>query len=127
MPDKTLAQKMYIKDGHKVLLVKAPKEAEGWLGGLPAGATLVKSAKSDAGTVVVFAKDRKALETDLPKQLHTVAPDGSVWVAYHKGTSKVKTDINRDTIAAYAETLGLNSVAMVAINEDWAALRLKMK
>jgi hypothetical protein len=39
----------------------------------------------------------------------------------------VKTDINRDTIAAYAGTLGFESVAMVAVNDDWAALRLKVK
>lgn len=126
MAEKTLGQKMFIKEGYKVLLVKAPKEAEGWLGPLPAGARIVKSAKGDAAVVILFAKDRKELEAQLGKQLQAVDPKGAVWVAYHKGTSKVKTDINRDTIAAYAGTLGYEPVAMVAINDDWAALRLKV-
>jgi len=46
-------------------------------------------------------------------------------VAYHKGTSQIKTDINRDSINAYASTLGFQGVAMISINEDWSALRLK--
>jgi hypothetical protein len=49
-----------------------------------------------------------------------------LWIAYHKGTSKVKTDIHRDSINAYALTLGMVGVAMIAINDDWAALRLKV-
>ena len=46
-------------------------------------------------------------------------------MTYHKGTSRVKTDINRDTINAYAHSLGLEGVAMISIDEDWSALRLK--
>jgi hypothetical protein len=38
----------------------------------------------------------------------------------------VKTDIHRDTINAYAQTLGLQGVAMISINDDWSALRLKL-
>jgi hypothetical protein len=49
-----------------------------------------------------------------------------LWVTYHKGTSKVKTDINRDTINAYASTLGMQGVAIISIDDDWSALRLKL-
>jgi hypothetical protein len=38
----------------------------------------------------------------------------------------MKGDINRDTITAYAETIGLEGVAIVSIDEDWSALRLKI-
>jgi hypothetical protein len=48
-----------------------------------------------------------------------------LWVSYHKGTSKVKTDINRDTINAYANSLCLQGVAIISIDDDWSALRLK--
>jgi hypothetical protein len=46
-------------------------------------------------------------------------------VTYHKGTSHVRSDINRDSIWRYAQTLGLAAVAIIAVDEDWAALRLK--
>ncbi|HEX7432474.1 MAG TPA: hypothetical protein VF326_02355 [Anaerolineaceae bacterium] len=50
---------------------------------------------------------------------------GILWEACHKGTSWVKTDINRDMIAAYGQSPGLQPNAMISINEDWAALRLE--
>jgi hypothetical protein len=53
-------------------------------------------------------------------------PEGLLWVTYHKGTSKIKTDINRDSIAEYALSLGLKPVAMISVDEDWSALRLKI-
>ena len=47
-------------------------------------------------------------------------------ITYHKGTSKTKTDINRDSINTYAQTIGLVGVAMISIDDDWSALRLKV-
>ncbi|MCL5950945.1 MAG: hypothetical protein M1132_04355 [Chloroflexi bacterium] len=51
----------------------------------------------------------------------------SLFVVYYpKGTSKnFNAEINRDTIAAYARSVALQPVAMVAIEADWSALRLK--
>jgi hypothetical protein len=47
-------------------------------------------------------------------------------VSYPKGTSKVNTDINRDTIGLYAQSIGLQPVAMISIDDTWSALRLKI-
>jgi len=49
-----------------------------------------------------------------------------LWVAYPKGTSTAKTGINRDITREYASGLGFQVVAMFAIDETWAALRLKI-
>jgi len=49
-----------------------------------------------------------------------------LWVTYHKGTSKVKTDINRDTIYAYTHTIGLDGVGLGSIDDNWSAMRLKL-
>lgn len=126
MPEKTVAQKMLIKDGHKVLFVKAPKDVEKLLGGLPRGVTVAKSARQPADVVVFFAQDRRALEAELPQLRKAVAPQGSLWVAYHKGTSGVKTDIHRDTIHAYAMTVSLVGVALISVDDDWSAMRFKL-
>jgi hypothetical protein len=74
----------------------------------------------------VFVNSRKDLEGQLPRLKPLLAPKGLLWVTYHKGTSKQKSDINRDSIAAYAGTIGLQAVAMIAVDEDWSALRLKV-
>jgi hypothetical protein len=39
---------------------------------------------------------------------------------------KQKSDINRDSIAAYANTIGMQGVAMIPVDDDWLALRLKV-
>ena len=53
-------------------------------------------------------------------------PGGILWVSYRKGTSRIKTDIHRESINTYAAGLGLKGVAIIAVDEDWAALRLKV-
>jgi hypothetical protein len=48
------------------------------------------------------------------------------WWAYPKGSSKnYKCDFNRDTGWQIMGKLGYESVRMVAIDEDWSALRFR--
>ncbi len=127
MPDKTVAQKLGIKPDRKVVFVNAPQGYDALLGALPDGVTVLPKALASrpADLIQVFVASRKELETQLPKLKKALAPGGALWVTYHKGTSQVKTDINRDSINAYANTIGMQGVAMISVDEDWAALRLK--
>jgi hypothetical protein len=125
MSDKPVAQKLSIKPGSKLLLVHPPAGYIGVLGELPAGVMLLQEALGPVEAIQVFIANRFELEAQLPLLKRLMAPSGMLWVTYHKGTSKVKTDINRDRIVAYARTIGLQGVAMISIDEDWAALRLK--
>ncbi|HEY4673895.1 MAG TPA: hypothetical protein VIH03_06995 [Nitrososphaerales archaeon] len=53
--------------------------------------------------------------------------NGVLWVTYRKGSSKIKSDINRDSIYEYALSVGLQGVAMIVVDENWSALRMKVK
>ena len=75
--------------------------------------------------IQVFATTKKGLEESLAKAKASLNPGGMVWVTYPKGTAKMKSEINRDSIRTYAQTVGLDAVSLVAIDEDWSALRLK--
>jgi hypothetical protein len=48
-----------------------------------------------------------------------------LWVSYFKGTAKTKTDINRDSLHAYARSIGLEGVSLISIDDDWSAMRFK--
>ncbi len=126
MADKGLAQKLQIKPGRSVLLVKAPSDYESSLDDLPDGVTVSKEFKGPVDIIQVFVENRQELEDQLAKLKPLLAPKGIVWVTYHKGTSKVKTDINRDSIWAYAKTIGMEAVAQISIDDDWSAMRLKV-
>ncbi len=125
-PDKSVAQKLQIKAGRQVLFVNPPAGYLASIGELPASVTLRESQSGPCDIIQVFVKDRQELEARLPILKSALAPNGMLWVTYYKGTSRIKTDINRDTINAYAHTLGLEGVAMISIDDDWSALRLKV-
>lgn len=126
MSDKTIVEKLMIKDARKVLFVNEPKNYDKLLGPLPKGAVVMKDPNERADIIQVFVNSRKELEEQLPRLKKHLNQNGALWVTYHKGTSKIKTDINRDSIYKYALTIGLQGVAMISVDEDWAALRLKV-
>ncbi|WP_175444797.1 MULTISPECIES: DUF3052 family protein [unclassified Janthinobacterium] len=79
----------------------------------------------NADWLLLFARSRAELEQFLPAAQARLAPGGAVWVAYRKGGIKAGSDIHRDDIRLYAQATGLDSVAMIAIDSEWSALRLK--
>jgi hypothetical protein len=125
--EKSIAQKLLIKPGRQVLFVNPPEGYFELLGPLPEGVTVLEKAGEPVDLIQVFVKNRAELEEQLPRLKGLVKPGGLLWVTYYKGTAKVKTDIHRDTINAYAHTLGLEGIAMISVDEDWSALRLKQK
>lgn len=126
MSDKTIAQKLQLKLGRSLLLVNAPRGYTSRLGDLPPGVTVLKAHAGPVDVIQVFVADREELEAQLPALKPLLAPDGALWVTYHKSASKIKTDINRDSINAYARSIGLEGVAMISVDDDWSALRLKV-
>lgn len=64
---------------------------------------------------------------ELAKAIGTlVQADEVIWFAYPKGTSKKYTcEFNRDTGWKELGKLGFEGVRMVAIDEDWSALRFR--
>jgi hypothetical protein len=82
-------------------------------------------ASQPADIIQVYVASRKELEEQLPHLKKLLPPQGILWVTYYKSTSKQATDINRDRINEYAQTLGLQGVAMISVDPDWSALRLK--
>ena len=125
MPEKSIAQKLFVKPGNKLLLVNTPDGYLAQLGELPTGSIPLSDSSCNVGAIQVFVANRAELEMQLHRLKELLAPKGMLWVTYHKGTSTVMTDINRDTINIYAHTLGLLGVAMISIDDDWSALRLK--
>lgn len=126
MSEKTIAEKLRIKKGRSVLFVNPPPGFVTRFGRLPAGVKIVDKRSRPVDIIQVFIRSQKELEAKVPKLKALVHPGGMIWVTYHKGTSSVKSDINRDDIRRYAPTIGMQAVAQVAVDDDWSALRLKV-
>ena len=126
MSDKSIAQKLLIKPGNRFLVLNPPKGYIDTLGVLPEHVTILKEATPPIDVIQVFVANQKELEDNLKKLKPILTPKTIFWVTYLKGTAKIKTDINRDTIRTYAESLGLIGIFIFSVDEDWSALRLKM-
>ena len=126
MSKKTIAQKLFIKDNYRVLFVNEPENYITLLGDLPNNVNVLKRPEDSIDLIQVFVTSRKELEEQLVKLKSLLTPKGLLWVTYSKGTSKMKVDINRDSIYKYALFIGLKGVAMISIDDTWSALRLKI-
>ena len=123
-----ILKKLMFKGQSPVLLVDAPAEFKTTSENF--GVTVDQKPRSPKGTYAFALGFVKSLaEADaLARMMRSSLEDKAVfWVAYPKGTSKKYkgVDINRDTGGARIGTHGFQGVAMVAIDEDWAAIRFK--
>jgi hypothetical protein len=122
MSEKTIADKMFLRTAKSMLILNGNVHP-GMVSQMPAN--LVKNDADKADVVLLFAMNRKELEQFFPIAKERLGDKGSLWVAYLKQTASKATDINRDSITAYAKDNGITGVAMISIDGDWSALRMK--
>jgi len=128
MAEKTIVQKLLIKEGYRVLVVDAPQGYVVSPAELPAGVAISTDPVS-AGPfdlIQAFVSSQGEFEAQLSGLKALIKPKGLLWITYPKGAAKIKSDITRDTIWRYAKTIGLDGVAMVAVDDVWSAMRLKL-
>ena len=123
----TIFQKLNLKDQKQILVINAPESFEGELASLQdveIKRHLVEVTEIDFALVFVT---RKAEIDELSPQLVAKARgDVILWFVYPKGTSKkFKADFNRDNGWDVIAAAGYQPVRMVAIDEDWSALRYR--
>ncbi len=123
-----LLKKLNLKENEKVLLANVPKNLNALTEAFLTQATVKTNAIASDEFTFALAFVSKQAEVDAFAA--TIAPltkgDAAVWFAYPKGTSKnYKCEFNRDTGWAALGDLGFEPVRMVAIDEDWSALRFR--
>ena len=122
MSEKTIADKMFLRTAKSMVILNGNVHP-GMVSQMPA--QLIKNDEGPADVVLMFALNSKELEQYFPIAKERLGEKGSLWVAYLKQTASKATDINRDSINAYAKENGITGVAMISIDGDWSALRMK--
>jgi hypothetical protein len=125
MPGKTVAEKLLIKSGRRVYLIDAPSGYTERLQAECPDASISEKKITTPDMIQIFVSSGAELKKKLPSAKRLLSPGTALWVSYPKGTSKAHADVNRDTIRKYAETIGLATVSLIAIDDIWSALRLK--
>ena len=122
MNEKTVADKMFLRTAKSMLVLNGQANPN-VAAHMPAA--LVKDGDGPFDVILMFCMGRQDLEHYLAIAKQKLGEKGSLWIAYLKQTASKATDINRDSINAYAKEHGITGVAMISIDGDWSALRLK--
>ena len=120
-------KKLNLKDQSEIVVLNAPESFDTELR-LVRGVTVRKAVKSDTRVSFGLAFVTRQAEVDALANSFVKKAEGDavIWFAYPKGTSKRYTcEINRDTGWQALGAAGFEPVRMVAIDEDWTAVRFR--
>lgn len=85
--------------------------------------TTLPKEKSDVTILFLRNKDEVALWSNIviPK----VSQDSTFWVCLPKGSSGIKTDLNKEQLSKIFLDKGYSTVKQMAVNDSWGALKLR--
>jgi hypothetical protein len=119
--------KLNLKDQTEILVLNPPQSFEPELAALT-GITVVREVNQarKMDFVLAFVTQQEQVDTISKIIAARAAGDALVWFVYPKGTSKkYKSSINRDSGWEIMSKAGFERVRLVAIDEDWSALRFR--
>jgi hypothetical protein len=121
MSAENIFKKLRLDSDKHLLIVNAPESYLSLL--LGSNYDTEPKAEEMYDFVQVFAVQQAELETLVQSVSKAGKFDCVFWACYPKGTSKIKSDIKRETVWTAFDLIGLQAVSQVAIDETWSALR----
>jgi len=119
--------KLNLKDPSEILIVAAPSSFEPEIQAL-SGVRILRDARKAKSVdfAVVFVTTRAEVDAAMKLIAGKAKGDVVLWFAYPKSTSKrYASEINRDTGWDSLNSAGFETVRLVAIDQDWSALRFR--
>jgi hypothetical protein len=89
------------------------------------GSPIAGRVSRDHDWILLYVRDRAALEASLPGVAAALASPGTLWIAYPKGSSKIQTDLTRDAGWDVVKDHDLMWLALISIDETWSAFSLR--
>lgn len=124
---KPLAVKLGIKAGFRVAVINAPADyLSTTLGAVPAEVSFADSLAGEADAfdlIHYFTRQAAELREQFPALKAAIKQQGSLWVSWPKGSSKVPTDLNENLIREIGLDGGLVDVKVAAVDAVWSALK----
>jgi hypothetical protein len=126
MPISPTFAKLNLKDQAEIVVLNAPASFESQIATLRGVTVRRDTSGGDIGFALAFVLTQKQVDALGKAVAKKAKGDAIVWFAYPKGSSKNYTsEINRDAGWAVLGQAGFEPVRMVAIDEDWSAVRFR--
>jgi hypothetical protein len=123
-----LFKKLNFKDHKTIVAINAPASFEAELRAMEDKAIIIKHLKKVKETdfALCFATTQKEIDSFIKEASSKLKGDAVLWFCYPKLSSKkYQCEFNRDTGWAVVAQYNFEPVRMVAIDEDWSALRFR--
>jgi hypothetical protein len=122
-----ILKKLNYKEQATIFVLNAPTTLQSLLEAWQQHATIHnKLSKSPVQFAVAFCITQIDVDSTAEKLLPLADGDAVIWFCYPKGTSKkYKCEFNRDNGWAKLGEMDWEPVRMIAIDEDWSALRFR--
>ena len=119
-----LARKLGIKEGFSIWLQDAPAHYFDLFADLPKEIDVRTEADDESLDFIhVFVREEDRLVEYLERLKPLLKKNGSFWISWPKGSSKIKTNLKREPIRELGLAAGLVDVKVAAIDADWSGLK----
>ena len=119
-----LAKKLGLKDGMTILTRNSPRLYADYFPQFPDISVVDKDPTPESVDFIhIFCQSIDQLDRQFPFLKAAVKKNGLMWISWPKATSKIKTDITRESLRSYVLKRGLVDVKVCVIDKDWSALK----
>ena len=123
---RTLAQKLGVKSGTRLVLVRAPGDFLATLGVLPDEINVSKRAGVPGDLTVWFVRSLNLLTSELARIVKQ-AGFGPVWIVWPKKAAEPHTDLTQPVVRKLGLKAGLVDYKICRIDETWSGLLFKRR
>jgi hypothetical protein len=121
-----LVKKLGLKEGARFSILNAPDGFECELTPLPPSTHVLGFAR-DLDFIMFFCKQESVLQKQFERLAKSIKPNGMVWIAWPKKSSKVATDLVFENVQRIGLATGLVDVKICAINDIWSGLKFVVR
>ena len=122
MAESPLARKMKLKPGARAAVLHAP---ENYVDQLNHDVDISPKLSGKFDWIQIFAKNKKELDSLVPKAVKALKSESILWLSFPKGSSKIQTDLTRDKGWEVLQGVDLKWVNLISVNEAWSAFALR--
>jgi len=121
--EKSLVEKLGIREGSRIIILNPPEDYDNTLGKLPKGVFVAKTLKGPLDFIHFFTRERDELEREFSILKQELSQNGVLWVSWPKGSSKLETGLNENVVREVGLKNGLVDVKVCSIDDIWSGLK----
>lgn len=119
-----LWKKLGIKEGYQCFLFQYPENYFELIEAIPADSEFEdETIKGPYDFQHMFVTQLEELKINWKMWKKALKKDGTLWISWPKGGSKIETDLNGNIVREFGLKGGLVDIKVCAVDEDWSGLK----